>query len=111
MKGSVKKFFDEWFASYEIHHPWALGRAEGEFVLGAHLPTRDGRRMGNAHIVAIEELEFRGEKCTVYHVLTDAGSTASLVKIELEELFHPPEYCSDVAEVLRKFDRDGVYGK
>lgn len=80
---------------------WAIGKTNGDFVLGAQLPTRDGRRMGNAHIIGILEAIHGG--FFVYRCLTDAGSEIYLNGAELDECFYPPVYVSDVAEVTRKF--------
>ncbi|HDY98738.1 MAG TPA: hypothetical protein ENH72_09625 [Pseudomonas sabulinigri] len=81
---------------------WAIGHTHGEYVMGAHLPTRDGRRCGNAHIIAAERAKWDEAK-TVYICLTDAGREMRLTKNELEEMFHPTEWISDIDEVKRKF--------
>lgn len=86
---------------------WAIGRAGGMYLIGAQLPTRDGRRMGNAHIVDTlvppEDSVLAGRQ--QYRILTDAGTELVLTAQELEECFHPPEWVSDVKEVQRKFSR------
>ncbi|HCA23134.1 MAG TPA: hypothetical protein DEP32_03120 [Pseudomonas sp.] len=87
---------------YEHLPEWATGHAKGEYVLGAHLPTRDGRRCGNAHIIATEKARWDEAK-TVYVCLTDAGRVMRLTKSELEDSFYPPEWISDINEVNRKF--------
>lgn len=81
---------------------WAVRASSGELELGAQLPTRDGRKVGNAHIVRISPAS-RGRTGWVFGVLTDAGSEFSLSAGEIEELFYPPMWVSDVAEVKRKF--------
>lgn len=73
---------------------WATGLANGEFVTGAALPTKDGRRCGNA---AITNIYPDAEFTTIYEVLTDAGNHLSLTEAEVRELFHPPEYVMDLA--------------
>lgn len=83
---------------------WAIGRTDGQYVLGAQLPTRDGRRMGNAHITDIRE-GCLGTDQRFYGVLTDAGTELVMTASELYECFYPPKYVSDVKEVLRKFSR------
>lgn len=67
---------------------WATGRTKSYDVIGALLPTRDGRRVGNACVVG------RGHIMNVHYmkVLTDAGTLLRLTKQELKELFHPPEW-------------------
>ena len=85
--------------------PWAIDRARGKPVLGAQLPTRDGRRCGNAHIVDIAE-PGEGEWSMgqpVYHLLTDAGSEMRMTFSEMREQFYPPVWVSDVNAVWRKF--------
>lgn len=92
----------------EMHHgplpPWAIGYAKGEYVLGAQLPTRDGRRCGNAHIIDQSVEPVHGQ--TVFQILTDAGSDMRLLASEIYELFYPPVWVSDVGEVIRKFGRN-----
>jgi len=85
--------------------PWAIGLAHGQLVVGAQLPTRDGRRCGNAHIIEVED-GYLGMNMLVYTVLTDAGGRMRLTASEADELFHPPRYVCELSEVLRKFDRD-----
>lgn len=81
---------------------WAIGLAHGLYVLGSQLPTRDGRRMGNAHIIDTKYSEPLDQ--TVYAVLTDAGNTLRMTQEELEECFYPPKYISDVSNVLNNFN-------
>lgn len=85
---------------------WAIGRCNGAYVLGAQLPTRDGRRCGNAHIIDIEPASW--DKTVLVHIaLTDAGNTMKLTLNELEELFYPPMWISPVKGVIRKFGTKG----
>lgn len=98
--------------------PWAIGYAKGELVLGAQLPTQDGRRCGNAHIIRIEPYEFtpygmedapEDSPHRLYSLLTDAGTELILSAGEVAELFYPPVWVSDVKDVWRKFGpREGV---
>jgi hypothetical protein len=85
---------------------WANGLAHGQWVLGAQLCTKDGRRIGNAHIIKIED-DFvdDGPTFQVYTILTDAGNTARMVELELAACFHKPRWTSDVAGVIRDFWR------
>lgn len=83
---------------------WAIGLAEGNLVLGAQLPTRDGRRMGNAHIIKISP-QRRGLMGLLYLVLTDAGNTIMMLDSEVRSAFHDPIYVSDVQDVINKFWR------
>ena len=81
---------------------WALAKTQGELVLGANLPTKDGRKIGNAHIVAAVQGVLNTSQM-LYTILTDAGTEVVLNSSEITELFYPPEYISDVDEVLYKF--------
>lgn len=85
--------------------PWAIGLAHGELAIGAQLPTRDGRRCGNAHIIEAVE-GYLGMNKLIYIVLTDAGTRMRLSADEIGEFFHPPRYISSVMDVLNKFDRE-----
>jgi hypothetical protein len=80
---------------------WAVAKTPGHYVLGAHLPTRDGRRHGNAHIVEILQSPTHG---VVYRCLTDAGMYILYDRAELDEGYYPPEWVSGVQEVVSRFD-------
>jgi hypothetical protein len=84
--------------------PWAIGKTDGVLVLGAQLPTRDGRRMGNSHIINISQDEYINiDFGMLYTILTDAGNEFKLFKIEMDSAFYPPQWVSDVSEIKRKF--------
>lgn len=80
---------------------WAVACARGQYVLGAQLPTRDGRKMGNAHIIYVHEGSENIQ--ATFSILTDAGTEVRLTAGEVDELFHPPTWVSDVRNVLTKF--------
>ena len=85
---------------------WAIGLAYGEFVLGAQLATRDGRRTGNAHIIASGYVRFASldiPDYLLYTVLTDAGNEFKMNEEELSDSFYPPYWVSDVEEVIKRF--------
>ena len=85
--------------------PWAIGRARGRLLIGAQLPTRDGRRCGNAHIVDIIPAgngEWQIDQDT-YHLLTDAGSEMRMLASEVHEQFYSPVWVSNVKDIWRKF--------
>lgn len=85
---------------------WAIATCNGELIVGAQLPTRDGRRTGNAHIVHIGTAPWDAN-LELYTVLTDAGTVLKLLASEVVELYYQPQWVSDVREVMRKFkDRD-----
>ena len=92
--------------------PWAIGYAKGELVLGAQLPTRDGRCCGNGHIIKDEPCEYtpwgmedapEDSPHRLYTVMTDAGSIMQMNKTEVRDQFYPPVWVSDVEDVIRKF--------
>lgn len=85
---------------------WAIGSCNGAYVIGAQLPTRDGRRCGNAHIIGVEQARW-DKTVHVYTVLTDAGTRMQLTTSEVDELFHSPKWISPVEEVIRKFGTKG----
>ena len=80
---------------------WAIGLAEGVEV-GAQLPTKDGRRVGNSHVVGYSHVSYRGITEWVWHIVTDAGNTMKLTHAEVEELFHPPTYVSDLETLIQR---------
>lgn len=82
---------------------WATAKNNGSLVIGAQLCTKDGRRLGNAHIVDITERMWKKESCLIYSVLTDAGTRLNLTSEEIASEFYPSEFISDVNEVLKKF--------
>jgi hypothetical protein len=105
MSDLPKKSTEELMAEVAARLPeWAIGRAHGEFVEGAQLPTKDGRLMGNAHIIKIVPA-LKDAPSLNHLILTDAGNTFVMSKNELEDRFHPPEYVSSVKDILRKFWR------
>lgn len=81
---------------------WAIAKNDGKLVLGAMLPTRDGRLHGNAHIIEITADPYRTGK-QLYVVLTDAGKTIRFNEGEIKNSFYKSEWISDVQEVIRKF--------
>lgn len=84
---------------------WAIGPANGELVLGAMLPTRDGRRTGNAHIIA-ERPSALGPGRNLYLLITDAGNTFVMSADEIQEAYYTPQYYSDVQDIINKFWRE-----
>jgi hypothetical protein len=83
---------------------WAIARVDDEYVLGTHLPTRDGRRCGNAHIIDIVD-DKQPLGTLEFWCLTDAGTELRLTASELRELFHDPEWVSDVERVKQRFGK------
>lgn len=75
---------------------WAIKPSLGSYYeLMGSLPTKDGRRTGNAVVVDVIEKTY---KCTedqifkLIKVVTDAGNILLLTELEAEELFHRPQY-------------------
>ena len=100
---STEASIKEW---EDILPEWVIRKATpGLYEVGCNLPTRDGRRMGNAHIVKAEPDKL-GLGRMYYTCLTDAGSTFVMNSSELAECFWPPKWVSDLNEILRKFDRN-----
>lgn len=100
MTNTAVQLEEEWEA---LLPEWAIRKATPKvYEVGASLPTRDGRRMGNAHIVAIKESKFDTSR-PYYEILTDAGNVCVMNSSEINELFWPPRWISSVREVVRKF--------
>lgn len=85
----------------ELLPPWAIGLARGTLMVGAQLATRDGRRMGNAHIIGGTKVN----EVMYYTILTDAGNECKFTAGEIAHQFYPPKYIADVSEIIRKFKR------
>lgn len=68
---------------------WAISKSNGCYMeIGAQLRTRDGRKIGNAVVVSVDEAGAI--------IVTDAGSRMPLTESELEGLFYPPEWINDL---------------
>ncbi len=65
---------------------------------GVQLCTRDGRRVGNAHIIDIINDDL-------FLVLTDAGNQMKLNSNEVNELYYVGEFVGDVNEIIKHFGR------
>jgi hypothetical protein len=73
----------------ELLPHWAGALAHGQYMIpGASLPTRDGRRTGNACVLAVGW----SYGMWIAHCMTDAGNTMALTLSELRTLFYPPVY-------------------
>ena len=77
---------------------WIKGRVEsGRIVLGAQLPTKDGRRIGNAVVYALSGMiDLNGEEHHVYEIITDAGSSVKMIEKEIADAFYPSEWIIDI---------------
>lgn len=95
------------FTIADLNKPhWASGPANGKYVLGAVLATRDGRRTGNAKIMAIRSVDYADgtPSQTHYQAKTEAGNTAWYNAAELEERFYPPEWVARIPPPSRHND-------
>jgi len=82
---------------------WAIAEATELLEVGCDLPTKDGRRTGNAHILDIGYSRHTGD--LLYLIITDAGNTFNMDAAEVKERFHPPKYVSSVENILINFNR------
>ena len=87
----------EWAEKY-VHDSMANERG----LVGAQLCTKDGRRMGNAFINSIKQLDKIGK---VFEVLTEAGNRKWFTERELQEFYHPVKYIVKLDEALKRFNR------
>ena len=79
---------------------WAVGANRNyEVVVGAQLCTKDGRRMGNAHVIATAN----ASSGNYFIILTDAGNRVTMTEQEIRSAFYISPWISDVEEVVRKF--------
>lgn len=81
---------------------WASRLAKhGELVIGTQLPTRDGRKVGNAWVVDTN----CGVNNDSFKVLTDAGSSFVMNEVEIFHVFHLPKYVGRIGEIMVRFGR------
>ena len=89
--------------------PWAVAKNDNQLVSGAHLPTRDGRHTGNAHIVSIG---IGRDDEPLYSIMTDAGNTFLMTASEVRTQYYASEWISDPVDVVNRFSQpqheDGV---
>ena len=82
---------------------WAIKKSNGELEVGAQLCTKDGRHIGNAHI--IDMAISKHSEHIIYTVLTDAGNRIHLSGVEINQLFYAPMWVADYTDVIVKFGR------
>lgn len=71
---------------------WASDRTDGDYTHpNAALPTKDGRRTGNAVLIGLSDRQWENTAVT-YKIVTDAGNILRVNENELKELFNPPEF-------------------
>lgn len=93
-------------ATVDLLPEWAIKRAAG-LEIGAQLPTRDGRRTGNAHIVNITPAP-RGRMGLQYLILTDAGNSFVMSEAEVHGQYYEPEWVANVDDIIKKFWREDL---
>ena len=71
---------------------WASDQLDGEWVQFAQLQTKDGRRMGNAVILAVDTVKWGDAEVELHTIITDFGNVLRLTEGELETQFHPPKW-------------------
>ena len=86
---------DNWQEEWMPH--WAKSKANGDYTLPmAQLPTRDGRRTGNAVNWGLSTSQ-RDPHGLTYLIVTDSGTIMRLNHNELIQLFYPPEFVMESA--------------
>lgn len=71
---------------------WADAKLNGEWVQFAQLQTKDGRRMGNAVVLAVDKEMWGDKEVELHTIITDFGNVLRLTEGELETQFHPPKW-------------------
>ena len=87
--------------------PWAKRFSDGNYLeVGASLPTRDGRKIGNSIVLLIEEIPLRNGSGleTVARIITDAGNKTTMTESELMEMFYPPCLISKITVTTQGAD-------
>jgi hypothetical protein len=104
-----RETWPEWATNHVVNVPF-------DFPRGACLPTRDGRRCGNATVLSAhnEPVGTHGPNDDGLRVtvLTDAGNEMTLTRAEVAELFHPAKWITNVGRCpgvrVRKGDLQAV---
>lgn len=82
---------EEMVQLYYLPH-WADSKVKGEWVQFAQLQTKDGRRMGNAVILAVDTVVWGDTPVELHTIITDFGNVLRLTEGELVSQFHPPKW-------------------
>jgi hypothetical protein len=82
---------------------WTVKISGDQLELGAYLATRDGRKHGNAHVIAIKGSILRLGELS-YTLLTECGTRMNLTKAEILSAFYPTQRVSDLQVVLERFN-------
>lgn len=85
---------------------WAERKSDGNYMeVGAQLCTRDGRRIGNAKVVEIDNFGWALDHVNpgpLATVVSDMGNRVEFNEAALESYFYPPEYIMKVEEGIKK---------
>jgi hypothetical protein len=84
---------------------WAVGTTTG-ICVGAQLPTKDGRRTGNAVVTGRRLTLSSGVR--TWAVLTDAGNSLVLCDEEIKQLFYDPKWVMNVDSCPGKQRQQGA---
>ncbi len=87
----------------ELLPDWAFMKSDGQYmVIGAQLPTRDGRWHGNG--VVVELLTASESLCKVPTavVYTDAGNRIQYTEEELASGYYPPKFIMKFEHMMEK---------
>lgn len=85
---------------------WAERHAfVGGLELGSQLPTRDGRRHGNAVVVDLIRAAPGSVEVCGFLVITDAGNEMTFTCAEIEDEFYPPMFIMRRDEWPKKRER------
>lgn len=79
---------DSSFDDLELLPHWVYAKADGVFQRNAALPTKDGRKIGNAFLARFEPGHQEDDEYAL--VVSDAGNITRMTNRELETHFHPP---------------------
>lgn len=84
---------------------WAIAKANGKLVVGASLPTKDGRRTGNAVVATTIDADEAYATCPkLYVVVTDMGNMMTLTEDEVSELFYEPTYVRHERDIRKRME-------
>lgn len=99
----VDRQIAEWESLFADQLPdWAGSKLDGEWVQYAQLQTKDGRRMGNAVILAVDVVFWDDKPVDLHMIMTDFGTIVRMTESELAWQFHPPQWRMQADRVHRR---------
>lgn len=85
---------------------WDFRKSDGNYMeVGAQLCTRDGRRIGNARVVEIDNSDWalgHFNPGPLVTVVSDFDSRFEFNEAELKSYFYPPKFVMKVEEGIKK---------